>query len=92
MRDGGTPEQIIQHGREFGFAPEDNKTFTVARMLQRARVTLTDTLLSESVVRDMGFGYAKTASDALYEEWQKKPNLRLCILTDGFLTLPGIRS
>lgn len=92
MRDGGTPEQIIQHGREVGFDPEDNKTFTVARMLQRARVTLSDTKLKESVVREMGFGYAKTVSEALYEEWLRKPNLRLCILTDGFLTLPSIRS
>jgi nickel-dependent lactate racemase len=92
IRDGGTPEQIIQHGREFGFDPEDNKTFTVARMLQRARVMLTDTKLPEVVVQDMGFGYAKTVSDALYEEWRKKPNLKLCILTDGFLTLPSVRA
>lgn len=92
MRDGGTPEQIMQHGRDYGFDPENNKSFTVARMLQRARITLTNTMLDEQVVREMGFGYAKSVSDALYDEWLRKPNLRLCILTDGFLTLPGMRT
>ncbi len=85
-------DDIIAISREEGFAPGEQKALILARILQRARMVMTDCLLPEQTLKDLYLESAPTLQEALDRELKKNPKARVVLIPDGLLTLPIIKS
>lgn len=92
MRKAQNVDDIIAISREEGFAPGEQKALILARILQQARIVMTDCLLPEQTLKDLYLESAPTLQEALNRELQKNPKARVVLIPDGLLTLPIIKS
>lgn len=85
-------DDIIAISREEGFAPGEQKALILARILQQARIVMTDCLLPEQTLKDLYLESVPTLQEALNRELKKHPKARVVLIPDGLLTLPIIKS
>ncbi len=84
-------DDIIAISREEGFAPGEQKALILARILQQARIVMTDCLLPEEMLNELYLKSVPTLQEALNQELKKNPEARVILIPDGLLTLPIIK-
>ncbi|OGO79639.1 MAG: hypothetical protein A2Y21_10040 [Clostridiales bacterium GWC2_40_7] len=85
-----SPKEVIERGRNLGFPPEGNKSFTVSKVLQCCNVIVTDTDLKRETLEAMHLQYEVTVQQALDRLAEDSENRHLIIMPDGFSMMPAL--
>lgn len=89
MKVASSIEEILEKGRKDGFPPEEHKAFTLAKILQRANIFITNTLISKEVLYEINLKWSNTIEEALNLSLNKKDNnFHLLVIPYGIITIP----
>ncbi len=83
-------DEIVRSACEDGFGPGDQKALILARILQHARMVMTDCGISPAELRRVHLESAATLQSALDDELRRRPGARIILIPDALLTLPII--
>ncbi len=83
-------DEIVRSACEDGFGPGDQKALILARILQHARMVMTDCGISPAELRRVHLESAATLQSALDAELRRRPDARVILIPDALLTLPII--
>jgi nickel-dependent lactate racemase len=80
MKEGKSPEEIIERYRRVGFSVGNNKAFMYARALTKGRVVIVSHRLDPDELDEMMLGWAPDLQTALDAECQRKRPERIIVL------------
>ncbi len=81
-------DEIVRSACEDGFGPGDQKALILARILQHARLVVTDCLIPPAELARVHLESAATLQGALDDELRRRPDAGVIIIPDALLTLP----
>ncbi|WP_406677878.1 nickel-dependent lactate racemase [Moorella sp. ACPs] len=84
------PDDIIEHAKNKGFAPGDQKALILAWILKQARVVITDCQIPKEKLKQLNLETASTVEEAVKMELRNNPGARIIVSPDALLTLPII--
>jgi nickel-dependent lactate racemase len=91
MRRCDSPAAVIRYACDFGFAPGDQKALILGRILEHARIVVTDCRIDPAELRAIHLETAPTLQEALNEELRRRPDARVIVIPDALLALPVVR-